>query len=419
MNFINLDLFRAGLKAHPERKIHYYVMPHWPGNTPESWRRQFYGDLAHGMKIVDLFEFRPVEGAYTENHVNLPEMYLTVRRALYELARFEDIVQDGQIRPGVAALWFGETSDIWNDNAHPYGAAKRALYIAARHQQLPLDMVTERDVVAGGLRDYQVLYLADRHISRRAAEAVAKWVESGGSLLATAGAGLHDEFNEPLGVMEQLLGIESAALEAPTENAVRFIKQDLPFEVPRDVVTWFSGNDAGRIPVFGPRSRFKVTTARLEGTFSDGSPAVTVRDVGDGQARYCGFLPGLSYFGPAVPRRPVDRGTTPQAMSHFIPTEFDPGAYHLVGAAATGIDRPVVCSEPLVAAGVIQSRAGTVIPVVNWSSGPVKGLTVSVNFQAPSGKAQLASGRPLVVREENEHREYQFDLDVADAIILR
>jgi hypothetical protein len=59
------------------------------------------------------------------------------------------------------------------------------------------------------------------------------------------------------------------------------------------------------------------------------------------------------------------------------------------------------------------------IPVVNWSSGPVKGLTVSVNFQAPAGKAQLASGRPLVVREENEHCEYQFDLDVADAIILR
>jgi hypothetical protein len=106
-------------------------------------------------------------------------------------------------------------------------------------------------------------------------------------------------------------------------------------------------------------------------------------------------------------------------MNHFIPTEFDPGAYHLVGSAATGVNRPVVCSEPLVTSGVIQSRAGTAIPVVNRSSRPVKGLTVSVNFQAPSGKAQLASGRPLIVRQQNEHREYQFDLDVADAIILR
>ncbi|MEX0712564.1 MAG: hypothetical protein WD278_09455, partial [Pirellulales bacterium] len=50
MNFINLDLLRAGMRGKPHLKIHYYVMPHWPGNTPNSWRRQFYGDIAHGMK---------------------------------------------------------------------------------------------------------------------------------------------------------------------------------------------------------------------------------------------------------------------------------------------------------------------------------------------------------------------------------
>jgi|EP01046_Picozoa_sp_COSAG06_P027050 hypothetical protein len=33
-----------------------YVMPHFVGNHPASWRRQFYGDLAHGVKIFDLFE---------------------------------------------------------------------------------------------------------------------------------------------------------------------------------------------------------------------------------------------------------------------------------------------------------------------------------------------------------------------------
>ena len=33
-----------------------YVMPHFVGNAPASWRRQFYGDLAHGVKIFNLFE---------------------------------------------------------------------------------------------------------------------------------------------------------------------------------------------------------------------------------------------------------------------------------------------------------------------------------------------------------------------------
>ena len=31
-------------------------MPHFVGNAPASWRRQFYSDLAHGVKIIDLFE---------------------------------------------------------------------------------------------------------------------------------------------------------------------------------------------------------------------------------------------------------------------------------------------------------------------------------------------------------------------------
>ena len=45
-------------------------------------------------------------------------------------------------------------------------------------------------------------------------------------------------------------------------------------------------------------------------TFSGGAPALTRRAIGAGQAFYCGFLPGLAYFFPAVPRRPADRGCT-------------------------------------------------------------------------------------------------------------
>ena len=61
MNFLNLDLFRAAIADRPEAKIHFYVMAHSPGTTPNAWRRQFYGDLAHGMQIVNLYELRPVQ----------------------------------------------------------------------------------------------------------------------------------------------------------------------------------------------------------------------------------------------------------------------------------------------------------------------------------------------------------------------
>jgi hypothetical protein len=35
-----------------------YVMGHSPGQSAQSWRRQFYTDLGHGMKILDLYSFK-------------------------------------------------------------------------------------------------------------------------------------------------------------------------------------------------------------------------------------------------------------------------------------------------------------------------------------------------------------------------
>src|SRR4051795_2921894 len=127
-----VDMFRAGIANRPGARMQYYVMPHWPGNTAASWRRQFYGALAHGVKIINLFEFRPVQAAYTENHVNSPAMYQEVRRGLHELGRFEDVVQSGHVRPAEVGLWCSEAADVWHDNKAPFDVAKRTLYVAVR-----------------------------------------------------------------------------------------------------------------------------------------------------------------------------------------------------------------------------------------------------------------------------------------------
>ena len=57
----------------------------------------------------------------------------------------------------------------------------------------------------------------------------------------------------------------------------------------------------------------------VQAKFTDGSPAVTLNKVGKGSAMYVGFLPGLTYFWPAMPLRPMDRGATDDAMTHFLP----------------------------------------------------------------------------------------------------
>jgi hypothetical protein len=420
MNNINLDCARAGNRGRPERESMYYVMPHWPGNTPDMWRRMFFGAVQHGATMINLFEFRPVQVAYTENHCTNPEMYATILRSFRELGTFEDIVQDGQVRPGIAGLWFSETGDIWHDNAGSFAAGKRALYTAIIHQQLPLDFVVEQDAADGTLANYKVLYLTDRHVSQAASKKIAEWVSAGGRLFATAGAGMFDETNEPNTVLRDLLGVEQTALEEPGPQT-DYIKQDIAFIEPIDTVTWPRETGDLAIPVLCVRSRFKFAPdVEQVAAYSDGSPAVTKRVAGKGQAMYCGFLPALSYYKPAIPKRPVDRTSAEDSLAHLVPSSFDAAAHDLIGMPAEGLTRRVQCSESRVETSVIESPRGIVIPLVNWSGKPVKQLSVQPRLQVPTGIIMLASGRPVAVAsDEKGIVAITFDLEVADALILR
>ena len=419
MNNINLDLFRAGLRNHPDGRIMYYVMPHMPNNTPRQWRRLFYGALGHGMQIVNLFEFRPVHVAYTENHVDDPAMYRMVLRSFRELGLFEDVIQNGRVRTAEAGLWFSETGDIWGDSQGSFAAGKRALYTAIRHQQIPLDVVVEQDALDGTLDKYKLLYLTDAHVSSAASKKIAAWVKSGGRLFATAGAGMFDELNQPNTLLRNLMGIGQTNLDVPEDAQIIWLKQDLPFAQQIATVRLPHSEKTVERPVIGVRSRIKLTDARATATFTDGAPAMTLRKVGSGSTRYCAFLPGLTYYHPAIPRRPVDRGATDDAMIHFLPTAFDPHVAALIASSAQHLTLPVTCSEPLVESTVIESNAGTVIPLVNWSGQPIRNLEVTITISVPTLNVQLAGGGPVKLIQDAKQTKILLDIDTADALILR
>src|SRR5262249_13422346 len=143
----------------------------------------------------------------------VPEMYQEVRKGIHELGQFEDIVQDGQVRPAEVGLWFSEAADVWDDNRAPFDVAKRCLYSLLRYRDVPLDVVVEGD----DLTPYKGLFLTDQHVSRAASKAIAEWVNAGGRLAATAGAGMFDEFNQPNKVLRELLDVEPKGLEEAKE----------------------------------------------------------------------------------------------------------------------------------------------------------------------------------------------------------
>jgi len=415
MNSINLDLFRAGLRHHPDRKTMYYVMPHMPNNTPSQWRRLFFGSLAHGMKMVNLFEFRPVHVAYTENHVDEPEMYRMVLGSFRELSLFDDIVQNGHVDGAKTAMWFSETADVWGDSKGSFAAAKRALYTAIRHSQVPLDFVVEEDAVDGTLNKYKMLYLTDAHVSLAASKAIASWVSSGGELFATAGAGMFDEYNRPNKVLRDLMGVEQVGLDSPKEEQIIWLKQHMPFAKPLDQV---QVADGGKTPVIGVRCRLRVTKGEVLGTFSDKSPAIVRRKVAKGRSTVCGFLPSLSYYHRSFPLAPVDRGASDEAMVHFLPTSFDQTASELIAEPTSKLVLPVKCDLAMVETTVIRSPRGVVVPLINWSRNEAK-CTVEIRTKLPSGNARLASGALLEISRENGVTTVSFDLKVADALIFR
>jgi hypothetical protein len=408
MNFIMLDMFRAAIKDKPGAKIHYYVMPHTPGNTTASWRRQFYGDLAHGAKVLNLFEFRPVQAAYTENHCSSPAMYQEVRKSLHELGKFEDIIQDGKLLPAQTGIWCSETADVWDDHKPPFDVAKRTLYIYLRHRQLPIDFVVDGD----DLQAYQTLWLCDRHVSRSGSKAIAGWVNAGGRLMATAGAGMYDEFNQPNKELRSLLGVDELALQEAKE-VIRFEKQDLPFARPLGKTKLVNGSK--EIEVFGVRSVIKLKDANSLAVFPDHSPAVSARIADKGEAYYFTYLPGLAYFKPAMPMKPVDRGATDDSMAHLVPRDLE---LPTLSPRELG-QLPVSCSHALVENTVIQAKQGTVISLINWSGVPQKGLRVVVTVPVPTKQVGLASGAAVKMGMENGRPVFTLDLGVADALILR
>lgn len=420
MNTIMVDMFRCAIKPRPEAKIHYYVMPHTPGNTPDSWRRQFYGDIAHGVKVFNLFEFRPVQFAYTENHVSSPAMYQEVRKSLHELAGFEDIVQEAQVTGTDTAIWCSDTADIYDNHQGPFAAAKRTLYILFKQMNRPLDFVLEGD----DLKPYKTLVLCDRNVSKAGSKMIVDFVEQGGQLFATAGAGMLDEFDRPNEILRGLLGVAESKVEV--DAALKMEKQDLPFAASLGSFTLPEEGGLRKVPVFGARDHVRPVKDIKGETqtlwrFADEVPGLIVRTSGKGKTVYCSFLPGLTYFHGALPKRPVDRGATDDAHAHFTPTAFHFPLAEAIGFHLTPTKDRILVSDPRVNHTLLRAKSGAAIPLVNWSKGPLKGLRVTVpsTFKLPSGTVTLASGRPVQLEPEGPTLTAILDLDIADALIFR
>ncbi|MCY3018776.1 MAG: hypothetical protein NTW87_07080, partial [Planctomycetota bacterium] len=227
---------RCGVKYHGQ-PIHFYVMPHAPGQTPENLRRNMVLSVGYGARHINNFWVAPEEN-FTENYVawGCNDTFRVLSESIFDSAEAEKLVGGGKLRPARVAVVLSKATDfnesrMKTDKAKDHFARNSAnapreiaqtlcrkeqqyLYLALKHAQHAVDLITEDDIVEfDALKQYEVVYFAGEWIDSRAVQKLGEWVRNGGVLYASAGAGHLNQFNEPEPAMLKLLGLKSSTLE--------------------------------------------------------------------------------------------------------------------------------------------------------------------------------------------------------------
>src|SRR6185295_9873986 len=285
---------------------------------------------------------------------------------------------------------------------------QQMLYLALRHAQHAVDLITEDDIVdRDELAKYDVVYFGGEWVDSRAVRKLDAWVQKGGVLYATAGIGHLNKFGEPEPGMQKVLGLSGSKL---TKNAV-IIRTllELPLLPPIDTITF----DGKKIPAIGMKQQLTPSTAKVLATWSDGSAAATVNEYGKGKAFAVGTLAGNSYMKTAVRVQPWPRGGRKLV---YNPVDFDPAATKLVrlGVDAKRVVQDAVCSDDHVEAIVLDHPQGTLLTLVNWTNGPAKDLKVSVRLPASPKSARSVAGQKEI-KTDYKDGVATFTLDVPEA----
>ncbi len=441
--------FRCGVKYHGQ-PIQMYVMPHSPGNTPASFRRSLYACVANGATILNYFCASPLASGGTENYVATGDlrMWREIHRCTHEAGAFEDYVMDAKVRPARVGLLLSSVDDVWSDASNSrlamHNNERKALYYALRHAQVPVDMITEDDVIDGLAANLDVIYATQQWMHTKCVEALRKWVEAGGTLVALCGGGFLDEFNRPSAAAGALYGVRTQQIETDPALVSRYLiqsntpfltKQDLPLYEPIDFAGWaltrVAGDDAEPrriqdVPVIVWKQKLEPADGVVLGTFRDGSPAVVAKAHGKGRAYLFGFLPGQAYLKSGLPIRPADRGATDAAFTHYLPTRMDKRlrARLTDDFLPDGFARPVTCDRDLVETACLDTPAGRgrparlAVPLINFTGVPFSKLAVRVEGVPKASAVRSVQHGALAPVFEGGAMLVDLPLDVADMLLI-
>ncbi|MCC7372542.1 MAG: hypothetical protein IT306_29280 [Chloroflexi bacterium] len=430
-----LDTFRCGLRNRPG-VIQAYAMPHSPGTTDADFRRSVVTAIAHGATVLDYFQVTP-EQANTENYIRSDDLsrYQTLRDVTYELGEIDDLIADGKLRPASVGLLLSESTDLWDrvtpgvaeglqpDDADDfpntaYNMERKAIWTALRHEQIPVDIVVEDDLIDGSASRYKVLFVAADRLSRAAANGLANWVREGGTLISVAGGGFRDEYNEPNDTLLPVYGLLGQELD----KATTFIRPRI--ELPRlralDTISGRVNAEDMQAAALAFRQKLDpLPAAEVFAKFGDGSPAAIAHKHGRGQAILWATLLGTAYVQTGFPNPlpPPDRG--PFTHTPLTAFRFDVRRL-LVGPALPFARRGAVSSDPLVETGLLETDRAVLVPLVALADGP-RQIELLIHDVGQARAVRSVRRGPLAFTQEGPegaHVRTALTLDPTDFVVV-
>ncbi|MEO6053357.1 MAG: beta-galactosidase trimerization domain-containing protein, partial [Chthoniobacterales bacterium] len=243
-----------------------------------------YERMMRGGSVFDFYPYSTIgnEGGWTDN----PKNAVFLAKICRDMAAVEDIVVDGSVLPAHAAIVYQTSCMLWDRGAY---ANAMALYLAYLHSGIPVDVITEQDVMDGYAKGYSMLFLTGSNIRKDVLDKVDQFVKEGGTLVSSM-PDVRNQFDEPIADGAQSLGLTELA--RIKNDPIGSYVYGLSTMKPLDTVSW----DGKEVKVYGQKSKMTPSAdASVLAKFSDGAPALVKTPHGKGTIYQYAFSPWASY----------------------------------------------------------------------------------------------------------------------------